>query len=101
MKEKVIEKRLREGVEALGGLCYKFVSPGRRGVPDRLIVFPFCPPYMVETKAPDKDAEDHQKREHARLRKRQMAVFVVDTNEKVDAHLYDRYIAKRLWLVDR
>lgn len=87
MKEKAIEKRLRKGIEALGGLCYKFESPGRRGVPDRLIVVPFWSPYMVETKAPGEVPEEHQQREHERLRKRGLRVFVLDTIEKVDKHL--------------
>ncbi|MFR9537672.1 MAG: VRR-NUC domain-containing protein [Rikenellaceae bacterium] len=26
------------GVKALGGLCYKFTSPGTIGVPDRIII---------------------------------------------------------------
>lgn len=40
MLEKQIEHRLVEGVKNLGGLCYKFVSPGHPGVPDRLIITP-------------------------------------------------------------
>ena len=38
MREKQIERHLVEGVKKLGGLCYKFVSPGMQGVPDRLII---------------------------------------------------------------
>ena len=38
MREKQIERYLVEGVKKLGGLCYKFVSPGTQGVPDRLII---------------------------------------------------------------
>ncbi len=38
MKEKQIERHLVEGVKKLGGLCYKFVSPGTLGVPDRIII---------------------------------------------------------------
>jgi len=38
MLEKQLERRLVEGVKKLGGLCYKFVSPGRQGVPDRIII---------------------------------------------------------------
>lgn len=37
--EKDIEKWLGDQVKNLGGLYYKFVSPGNRGVPDRIIVF--------------------------------------------------------------
>ena len=38
MQEKVVERHLVEGVKKLGGLCYKFTSPGTQGVPDRLII---------------------------------------------------------------
>ena len=38
MLEKTVERHLVEGVKKLGGLCYKFVSPGAQGVPDRLII---------------------------------------------------------------
>lgn len=40
MDEKRIERRLVEGVQKAGGLCLKFVSPGRVGVPDRVIISP-------------------------------------------------------------
>ncbi len=38
MLEKTIERHLVNGVKKLGGLCYKFVSPGTQGVPDRIII---------------------------------------------------------------
>lgn len=38
MLEKAVERHLVEGVKKLGGLCYKFTSPGTQGVPDRLII---------------------------------------------------------------
>ena len=38
MIETQIERHLVEGVMKLGGLCYKFVSPGTQGVPDRIII---------------------------------------------------------------
>ena len=38
MLEKTVERHLVEGVKRLGGLCYKFTSPGTQGVPDRLII---------------------------------------------------------------
>ena len=38
MLEKTVERHLVEGVKKLGGLCYKFTSPGTQGVPDRIII---------------------------------------------------------------
>ena len=40
MLEKTIEAALVRRVAKLGGLCEKFVSPGRRSVPDRLVTLP-------------------------------------------------------------
>lgn len=40
MRESAIEKRLRKQVNKYGGTCYKWVSPGHRGVPDRIVIFP-------------------------------------------------------------
>lgn len=40
MDEKRVERRLVEGVRQAGGLCLKFVSPGKAGVPDRVIITP-------------------------------------------------------------
>ena len=38
-------------MEALGGLCWKFVSPGTRGVPDRIICLPGGKIIFAELKA--------------------------------------------------
>ena len=35
-RESIIEKHLAAAVKAAGGVAYKFVSPGRRSVPDRI-----------------------------------------------------------------
>lgn len=50
MLEKDIERRLVNGVRALGGRAYKFVSPGNIGVPDRLVVLPGGRVIFVELK---------------------------------------------------
>ena len=51
MRESVIEARLRDGVKAMGGICWKFVSPGTTGVPDRIIILPGGKIIFVELKA--------------------------------------------------
>ena len=38
MLEKEIEKKFVEGIKRAGGISYKFTSPARRSVPDRLII---------------------------------------------------------------
>ena len=51
MLEKTVEHHLVNGVRKLGGLCYKFVSPGTQGVPDRNIVTAQGRIIFVELKA--------------------------------------------------
>ena len=51
--EKEIEQKLKPLVEGkLRGKCLKFVCPGWRGVPDRILLFPGGRVYFVETKRP-------------------------------------------------
>jgi hypothetical protein len=51
MNEKLIEKKIREGVKKRGGIAIKFTSPGFTGVPDRLILMPTGRMWFVETKS--------------------------------------------------
>ena len=48
--EKQIEARLRKRVNEMGGLFYKFVSPGNDGVPDRIAVLPGGRVWFIELK---------------------------------------------------
>lgn len=50
MRERDIEKWLRRQVESMGGLAFKFTSPGNDGVPDRLAVLPGGRIYFIELK---------------------------------------------------
>lgn len=50
MKESAIEARLVKMVRERGGLCYKFVSPGNPGVPDRIVITPEGRTIYVELK---------------------------------------------------
>lgn len=87
MRESTIEKRLRKGIEALGGLCEKFTSPGRRSVPDRLVSLPGGRIVFVELKAPKKEPTPLQAKDHARRRALGFDVRVINTIEKVENFL--------------
>lgn len=50
--EKSIENVLRKAVEEECGLCLKWVCPGHRGVPDRILLFPGGIIAFVELKRP-------------------------------------------------
>ncbi len=86
MREAIIESHFKKRVEALGGLALKFVSPGRRGVPDRLAIMPDGITIWTELKRPGAEPEPHQAREHQRLRERGHIVLVLDTKELVDRY---------------
>lgn len=52
MRETAIERRLVQEVERMGGRALKWVSPGNRGVPDRIVVLPGGRVVFVELKRP-------------------------------------------------
>ena len=68
MNEKMIEARLRDGVKALGGVAYKWVSPGNAGVPDRMAVLPGGIVHFIELKRKGGKPTRMQKAQIARLR---------------------------------
>jgi hypothetical protein len=94
MRESKIEAYLNKQVRAIGGQTRKVRFIDRRGAPDRLIMLPHCvrvPPQSrcanliwVELKATGKEAEAHQVREHARMRKLGQVVVVIDSLDGVD-----------------
>lgn len=76
-RESIIEKHLVAEVKKAGGIAYKFVSPGRRSVPDRLVLLPGGHLVFVECKAPGKEPRADQLREHERLRALGFTVVVL------------------------
>jgi hypothetical protein len=51
MKESLIERYLVQEIKGLGGLAWKFISPGTSGVPDRVVMLPGGIVWFVETKS--------------------------------------------------
>lgn len=85
MRESQIEARLVRRIRELGGIAYKFTSPARRSVPDRLCILPDGVSFFVECKRPGEKPTEAQAREHAKLRALGHRVFVVDSYELVDS----------------
>lgn len=83
MREREIEMALIDRARALGGHAYKWTSPGRVGVPDRIVVLPGRV-LFVECKAPGREPAPHQLREIGRLRSLGQQVEVIDTLERLD-----------------
>jgi hypothetical protein len=85
MLEREVEKYLCDRTEARGGFCPKFIDPGRRGAPDRLVMVPQFPTVYAELKRPKGGwLEPHQKRYHERIRKAGQVVLVMYTKSDVD-----------------
>lgn len=78
MLESKIEKAVCDYAKERGFLVYKFTSPNRRAVPDRMFVHPSGLVSFIEFKATGKKATPQQEHEHDRLRGHGLIVFVVD-----------------------
>lgn len=79
--EKDIEKAVCAYAKKLGCLVYKFVSPGQRGVPDRMIILPFGTVVFIEFKTPQGKLSPIQEREIAKLREKGIRTHVVNNAE--------------------
>jgi hypothetical protein len=84
MREREIEEYLVRRVEQHHGHAYKFCSPSRRNVPDRMCVLPGGVLFFVEVKAPGKRPTAGQLREMKRISRRGQLVFWVASKDKVD-----------------
>ena len=87
MKETEVEKRLVRAVKARQGEAYKWSSPARRGVPDRLCILPGGLVVAVECKRPGATPTPLQAREMARLRALGVPTYLVDSPAAVDAFM--------------
>lgn len=86
-KENRVEQRLIDGVKALGGRTFKFVSPGLAGVPDRIVILPGGIVHFVELKAPGGSPSRIQLRRIAQLRKLGVKALILTGTEEVDGYL--------------
>lgn len=78
MLEKQIESAVCDYARAKGVLAYKFTSPARSAVPDRLFIAPDGRMWFCEFKRGGQKPTPAQDREHTRLRQQQVNVFVID-----------------------
>ena len=84
LKEKDIEKYLRDEIKKVGGIAYKFVSPGNSGVPDRLVLLPRRCSFFVELKAPGKKTRAVQDRQIRKIRNLDFTVLIIDSKKQID-----------------
>jgi hypothetical protein len=90
VRETDVERYLRDAVALAGGFAEKHVSPGRNGVPDRIVSWPYGFADWVETKRPKRDGgrlESHQKRDHKRREAMGHRVWTIYTKEQADEYI--------------
>lgn len=90
--EKDIEKAVCDYAKQLGCLCYKFTSPSRRSVPDRLFILPDGKGvFFIEFKRRGSKPTPGQEVEIYKIRKMGITVAVVDNKQEgksvIDFHL--------------
>lgn len=81
MLEKIIEGKVNSYAQSKGFITYKFTSPARAAVPDRLYISPKGTVFFVEFKREGQKPTPAQEREHHRLRVQNVHVFVIDNVE--------------------
>jgi hypothetical protein len=88
--EDKVEQALVKKIKGLGGLALKFVSQGRRGVNDRLVLLPVPEEYQelvakyiyfAELKRPRKKPTVQQARFHITLKRLGFKSVVIDKKE--------------------
>lgn len=90
--EKDIEAAVVKYGKSLGCLCYKFTSPSRRSVPDRMFITPKGGVFFVEFKRLGNKPTEAQAVEIDKIKRQGVPVAVVDNVESgktmVDAMLH-------------
>lgn len=76
--EKDIEKRVCDYAKSLGMLCYKFTSPSRRSVPDRMFITKTGVVFFIEFKRKGQKPTASQMAEIEKIFKRGVRVLIVD-----------------------
>ena len=87
MKEKEIEHKLVQSVQAAGGIATKLICPGCGGMPDRIVLFPEGRIAFVEVKAHGMKPRALQLRRHGMLRRLGFKVYILDDTEQIGGML--------------
>ena len=89
MLEKEVEKLLVKEIKKLGGICWKFTSPGTVGVPDRIALLNGGRIAFVEVKAPGKTLRPIQVKRKKQLEELGFKVYVLDSKERVKEVIHE------------
>jgi len=91
MQESSLEKRLRLEVKKHGGRALKFISPGKRGVPDRLVLKSGGQALFVEMKVPGKPLRPLQLKRVEQLRTLGFKVYKIDSIEDIKNFIQEEF----------
>ena len=83
MREREIERKLVNAVKKQGGLCWKFISPGTAGVPDRIVLMQKGKVAFVEVKAPGETMRLLQEKRKRQLESLGFKVFCLDSERDI------------------
>ena len=81
--ESIVEDYLIKQAKIHNCLCYKFTAPGRRGVPDRILIG-FGQTIFIETKKQNGKPRDQQVVVIKQMRQHGAIVCIIDNKEDID-----------------
>lgn len=87
MSEKIVERYLVWAVQRMGGRAWKFISPGRGGVADRIVCLPDGSTWFVELKTKGGRLSELQRLFALDMAALQQKYIVLWTKEQVDAFI--------------
>ncbi|UOQ93400.1 VRR-NUC domain-containing protein [Halobacillus shinanisalinarum] len=87
MEESRLERKLKLEIEKRDGMALKFVSPGKAGVPDRILMLPEGVAVFVEVKAPGKKLRPLQQKRAIELERLGFPVETVSSDAEVEGLL--------------
>lgn len=82
--EKQIERNFVKAVKEVGGLAMKFVSPGRIGVPDRIVLLPGGRAVFAEIKRPGGHLRKSQEIACREIRAKGFPVHVIRSGADIE-----------------